>query len=337
MSGNLLEDHLAGQHPGTIKIGIRAAMCAALKLTGVTDERDAPQTEPRTIGVLYLDSGNTSAMLSTTTRGALEALAMEAARAIEEARLYRESAEKARIDKELEDAARIQAALLPPPHWSKDRIEVAGRTLPCRAIGGDFFDYFELPDGRLGLSLADVSGKGPPAAMLATRLQAMLSSLAEAGGGPGETLARLNQSLLRRSIAPRFATLAYAVLYPDGRLGTCNAGHNPSIVVGRDGAFRQLSRGGLMLGLFEQPLLEEDWVDLQPGDTLIFFSDGVTEALNAVGEQFGEERLETCLARAPGLSAEAMVECLLHHVNEFAAEVPQFDDVTVLVVKYGAS
>jgi len=303
----------------------------------ITDRRDAPAEEPRTIGVLYLDSRNRGALLSDATRTALESLATEAAVAIENARLYRESAEMARIEQELRNAAEIQQSLLPPRQWSRGPVEVAGATLPCRAIGGDFFDFFDLPNGSIGFSLADVSGKGPPAAMLAMRLQGMLSSLAEAGGGPAETLDHLNRSLLRRSIAPRFATVAYAVLTSEGRLGACSAGHNPAILVSRDGAVRELDKGGLLLGLFDQPMLEEDWVQMKPGDTVVFFSDGVTEALDATGEQFGDHRLLTCLRRAPELSAEGTLECLLHHVNEFAGEVPQFDDVTVLVVRYNPS
>jgi serine phosphatase RsbU (regulator of sigma subunit) len=337
MVPDLLDPGMAAAHPGTVKFGIRAALCAPLRLMRFTDRRETPDEEPRSIGVLYLDSKNRGPLMSPTTRTAIETLAAEAAVAIENARLYRESAEMARIEQELRNAAEIQQSLLPPRTWARDRVEMAGATLPCRAIGGDFFDFSELPNGNVGFMLADVSGKGPPAAMLAMRLQGMLSSLADSAGGPAETLEHLNRALLRRSIAPRFATVAYAVLSPEGRLGACSAGHNPSLLVGRDGRVRTLAKGGLLLGLFEEPGLEEEWTEMEPGETLVLFSDGVTEAMNEAGEQFGEERLATCLSRAPELTAEGTLECLLHTVSEFAGEQPQFDDVTVLVVRYAGS
>src|SRR5207237_4854745 len=173
-----------------------------------------------------------------------------------------------------------------------------GVTVPCRAIGGDFYEYLELPDGRVGFALCDVSGKGPAAALLAAAIQGILSATAEADPDPAVSMARLNRTLLKRSIERRFATIAYGALDDHGRLLLTSAGHNPSYVLHTDGTFTVLDKGGLMVGAFPGLTYDQDDVTMAPGDMLLLYSDGVTEAEDEAGGQFEQARLETCLAQA---------------------------------------
>lgn len=141
--------------------------------------------------------------------------------------LYRETLERARLEAEIRVAADIQAALLPKHQYTSPYFDVAATSVPCRAIGGDFFDYIESPDGTFGFVVADVAGKGPPAALLTAVLQGIFRAHITSGSSPAEIMARVNDSLLRRAIESRFATVLYATLSSDGRLTYCNAGHNP--------------------------------------------------------------------------------------------------------------
>lgn len=330
---DLLDGDLANIHTGTVALGIRHVLCTPLRLVRYVDRAEA-STEQKRIGVLYLDSRERGSLMSRAARTALETLATEAAVAIENARLYRETLEKARIEQELKIAAEIQRALLPQPRRQGGFFEAAGASVPCRAIGGDFFDYLDFPTGEFGFALGDVAGKGAPAALLTAVLQGIFSAQTVTSDGPSATLARVNQALIRRAIEARFATVLYGVLSRDGRLTYCNAGHNPPIVIGDEG-MRRLDKGGLILGLFEHASFEEETLQLRPGDLIVVFSDGVTEALNPAGDEFGEERLIECISQHRREEPHLLLECILAGVREFTAEAVQSDDVTALVLRYG--
>ena len=175
--------------------------CSAFRCGSCTSssEADGPPEQKR-IGVLYLDSRERGALASPATQAGLETLATEAAVAIENARLYREAMEKAKIEQELKIAAEIQQSLLPPPAWSSDYFDAIGTTVPCRAIGGDFFEYLTMVDGSAGFVVADVSGKGAPAALLTAVTQGVLATQTSFGGGPAAALARVNEILIRRAV-----------------------------------------------------------------------------------------------------------------------------------------
>ncbi|HEY3156478.1 MAG TPA: PP2C family protein-serine/threonine phosphatase, partial [Candidatus Eisenbacteria bacterium] len=231
----------------------------------------------------------------------------------------------------------IQRGLQPGrPHATRS-FAAAGAAIACRTIGGDFFDYFDLPGGRLGFALGDVAGKGPPAALLAAMVQGIFTSHVDDGHGPAGTIERVNRVLSQRIVEGRFATIFYAVLSPDGRLVSCNAGNNPPFLVGRDGSIRRLERGGLPIGPFPDTTFEEEETPLDPGDTLVLYSDGVSDAADANDEAFGEERLLRCLGSARGMDPERMIEHVLGEVRAFAADRPQFDDITLLVVRYAGA
>ena len=329
---DLLDSSLVSEHNSTVVLGIRNVLCTPLKLVRYLDRADLPNEERR-IGVLYLDSREKGAVLSRAARAALETLATEAAVAIENARLYRETLDKAKMEQEMRIAADIQRALLPEPQRVGGFFEAVGASLPCRAIGGDFFDYVDLPGGEFGVAVGDVAGKGAPAALLTAVLQGVFASQASSGTGPAMTLSRVNQALIRRSVESRFATAFYAVLSKSGQLTYCNAGHNPPLLLRRDSVER-LEKGGLILGLFEHATFEEDTISVAPGDILITFSDGVTEALSATGEEYGEERLLACAQANRDQPTPELLEAVLASVRAFTAGAVQSDDVTALVLRY---
>jgi len=240
----------------------------------------------------------------------------------------------AREEQEMKVAAEIQQALLPPRSRAGSWYDAAGASIPCRTIGGDFFEYFDLPDGRIGFALADVSGKGPPAALLAAMVQGIFDSHARRGDGPAATMASVNEAIAAREIDGRFITLFYAVLGPSGELVFSNAGHNPPVVLRRRDVVKRLETGGLLLGPFKGATFEEERSMLEPGDVLVVYSDGVTDAEAPDGEMFGDERLLECLSGPSVLSVEAVRDRLLGAVKSFVKDRPLFDDVTVLAVRY---
>jgi len=250
--------------------------------------------------------------------------------------VYRAALARARLDHDVAIAAQIQRALLPERQHTGQGFEIAAASEPCRTTGGDFIDYFDLPDGALAFVLGDVAGKGPPAALLAAQLQGILASQSSFEGTPAEILARANHVLLRRRVDARFATLVYGVLSKDGRLTYCNAGHNPPLLVGPQGV-RRLEAGGLPLGAFEDAAYDEETVSLEPGDLLVIFSDGLSEAEDASGTEFGDRRLLACVKSNRGLPVNALLDYLLRTVSEFTAGTTPSDDRTVLVLRYTAS
>ena len=329
---DLLDGDLADKHVGTVALGIRNVLCVPLRLVRYVESADST-TEDRRIGVLYLDSREKGALMTDQTRATLEMLAAEAAVAIDNAQLYRAALEKARLDQEMATAAQIQQALLPTRSRAGAFFDAAAEMMACRSIGGDFFEYVDLPDGRFGFALGDVAGKGPPAALLGALIQGTLAAQTASASEPAEALGLVNTALIHRAIESRFVTLFYAVLGPDGALTFCNAGHNPPFLVRKDGVTR-LETGGMPLGLFERVPLEEETVTMEPGDFLVTFSDGVSEALNPAGEEFEDARIIASIEGSAGRDAQTQLEHLFSSVEEFTAGAVQSDDVTVLVVSY---
>jgi serine phosphatase RsbU (regulator of sigma subunit) len=331
---DLLDGDLANVHMGTVALGIRNVLCVPLRLVRYLDRAEAVGEERR-IGVLYLDSREKGSLLSNSTRAALETLATEAAVAIENARLYRETMEKARMEQEMRISAEIQQALLPKAWRSGGYFRAAAASLPCRSIGGDFYDYVDLSDGSFGFALGDVAGKGPPAALLSAMMQGMFAAQAAGSDSPSRTIGKVNLALYRRGIESRFVTLMYGSLRANGQLLYCNAGHNPPLVVGKNG-FRRLECGGPIVGLFESASYEEETVTLVAGDWLIVFSDGVSEALSATGEEYGESRILTVVQSHLNVEPQKLLEAVFSDVREFAKGAAQNDDITAMVLRYGS-
>jgi sigma-B regulation protein RsbU (phosphoserine phosphatase) len=332
MVTDLMDGSVAGDHMGTVALGIRHVLCAPLKAVRYV-ERPEASPEHRPIGVLYLDSRSKGRLLSTATRRAVEALVTEATGAIQSARLYREAAEKTRLEKELDLAAEIQRALLPQTHQSGAYYEIASASIPCRAIGGDFFDYFNLQNDDFGFVLGDVAGKGPSAALLTAMIQGIFAAQVGSASSPAALMASVNTGLIRRALQSRFATVLYGRLSADGRLTYCNGGHNPPVLLTGAGV-KRLETGGLILGLFAQATYQQETIALAPGDVLVVYSDGVTEALDPAGQDFGEERLLACLEANRTRPPAELLDRVLSSVRSFVGGAAQHDDVTALVLRY---
>jgi serine phosphatase RsbU (regulator of sigma subunit) len=332
---DLLDDEASGVHRGTIALGIRHVLCLPLRLVRYAQRSDDDLAQKR-IGVLYLDSRQKGSLMSETTLAGVETLAVEAAAAIENARLYQEEIEKQRLEQELSIAARIQRALLPEPRFRSDLIEAAAISTPCRAIGGDFFDYLDLPGGAFGFALGDVAGKGPSAALLTAAVQGIFGANATEGYDPADTISRVNRGVVRRAVQARFVTMVYGVISAEGVLTYCNAGHNPPLLIGRRGLVH-LEQGGLVLGLLAEAAYEQERLQLEPGDLLVVFSDGVSESMNPAGDQYGESRIASVVREHMHLDPGEILDRLLDDVQRFSDGTPPHDDLTALILRYQAN
>ena len=238
----------------------------------------------------------------------LSVLAGQTAIALVNSRLYQESLEKRRIEEELARARDIQESLLPKICPKGDKFLISALSKPSRQVGGDYFDFVTGHDGKLGFAIGDVSGKGLPAALLMAVLQASFNAQAENRLSVCETVARVNAHLTRVTEADRFATFFYGELNLDsGNFTYSNAGHNFPILISADGQVKELTKGGLVLGVMADTHYEEETVLLQAGDTLFLYTDGISEAQNLTGEEFGEERLTQLLVEKRCLPPDGLL------------------------------
>lgn len=259
--------------------------------------------------------------------------AHQAATAIETARLHREAIEKERMQRELEVAAAIQREILPRELPRFPRVSVAGETRPTRLVGGDYFDFFPLSGGRLAFVVADVSGKGVPAALLVSTLASAIHLQIEDARDPGELFARVNRHLFRFSNARKFATAFFGILETEPRLlRYVSAGHNPAFLARASGELDRLGATGRPVGMFHDSEWTVRTVALGPEDRLCVFTDGITEAQNVIGEEFGDERLAQILRETTGEPLAEAVRRALDSVTAFAGEAPQYDDQTLLLL-----
>jgi len=264
----------------------------------------------------------------------LSLFANQAAAAIETTRLHREAIEKERIERELELAAAIQRQLLPRELPHIPGVELAGSTLPTRQVGGDYFDWFPLSGGRLGFVVADVSGKGIPAALLVSTVHAAIHLQIDASETIVDLVSRIDRHLQRFSPAHKFLTLFFGLLEPAADLlRYVSAGHNPALLTRRGGAIDRLSATGVPLGLLPNGSWREETVQFGRGDLLCVYTDGFTEATNSDEEEFGLERLEQGVRSRVALPAREISDALYGEVATFAAGIPQYDDQTLLIVR----
>lgn len=294
------------------------------------------QTDRDVSGLIYVESGGSAEPFSRNDLDLLTVLANVAAIRIAHQRHLEAEEERRLIERDLERAAEIQKGLLPEHPPAIEGLEVAGRTVPCRTVGGDYFGFFpgEEPQS-LGLALGDVSGKGIAAALLMTGLQARVEVLAGEGPAPSEMMVRLNRSLAANSPSNCFVSFFFCVLDPRrGRIVWCNAGHNPPLLLRAGGEVRALDSGaGPVLGVLPDAGYEEDSLEFEPGDLLVLYSDGVTEERNPDEAEFGEERLREVLSRERGAPARDVVASVLRAVEDWAGGDPASDDVTVVAAR----
>ncbi|QUV81366.1 SpoIIE family protein phosphatase [Chloracidobacterium sp. D] len=264
----------------------------------------------------------------------LLALATQAAIAIENARLHQEAIEKERIEKELEVAAAIQKRILPDTSPVFDTVETIGVNISCRQVGGDYYDYICFDEPKLGLVIADVSGKGTPAALLVSTLQASFRALVESHD-LAETVTRLNKVIYKASPSYNYITFFYGVLdLETRRFRSINAGHNdPLLYRPRTGEWQTFGSGGFCLGMFDWGTYEVQETQLEPGDLLFLYTDGVTESTNEQGEEFGEERVRALLAETAHLPLAEISARLSAAIRDFVGAAPQHDDLTYVLAR----
>jgi len=311
----------AGQ--SIIMKGLRAILCAPMMV------------KDRLVGVVYVDTSIRTGTFKDSDSFLLSAVAGQAAIAIENARLYRVAVEKGRLDRELQMAREIQESLLPRRMPQLPGYEMAARWQSAREVAGDFYDLFALADGTMGVVIADVSDKGAPAALFMASARSMIRSHALSGASPFETLYRTNDLIVDDSRDGTFVTVYYSLFRTGGYAVHVNAGHNPPMIYRRaQNVVSFLPRGGRALGWFLNNPLKPIELRLEPGDVIVYYTDGLTDAENADGESYGEGRLAQAFSQCAGQSASQIVNYLVNEVDCFCGDVPAFDDLTLCVVRY---
>jgi serine phosphatase RsbU (regulator of sigma subunit) len=292
------------------------------------------QTKERIIGLIYVDSPFVMREFTKDDLSLLTVMANVAAARIENARLAEIEQADRIIQRDLTQAAEIQRRMLPDQAPQVDGADVAGFNAACRTVGGDYYDFFTHPGGTIGLALGDVSGKGMPASLMAMALHARVQVLAAEPGDLAAFMTRLNKATCANCPSNRFITFFFCVLDArTGGLAFANAGHNPPVIVRASGKAEMLEGGGPPLGILPLARYGEMRAQLEPGDALAIYSDGVTEASNAAQEEFGEERFIQILSRHRAEPAAAMVRAVTAALTEFAAGAPQADDITIVIAK----
>jgi serine phosphatase RsbU (regulator of sigma subunit) len=285
------------------------------------------------IGCLNVESDRAAAF-SAADAELLQFFASAAALSIEKALLHRQVLEKQRLEDQLKVARDVQTGLLPAAPPAVPGWDLAGVNLPTGAIGGDYFDYVPLAGGRLGIVVADVSGKGIPAALIMATFRTALRTELRRQADVLRVAEELNRALLEPREPSRFVTAVYGILDPStGAFRYVNCGHNPPLLLRRGGAREMLSRGGSVLGLFPDERFETGEVTIDGGDSLVLYTDGVVEPTDEDDRQFGTERLEAVARTSVGAPARQMVAAVVDATQAFTGRRRYEDDFTLVVVR----
>ncbi len=280
----------------------------------------------------HLDSGRT---LSSHSHNILNGIAHQAATAVVNNQLYLEAAERDKLEQELDVAREIQATFIPDGSPDIPGCAIASYWQAARQVSGDFYDFLQLPNGHWGILIADVADKGVPAALFMALSRTILRTVALSRTDPAETLVRANEIINHDSQSDLFVTVFYAIWDPENcTLAYANGGHNPPLMLRRNGKARLLPAKGIALGVLPDIEIEGHTSRLYPGDTLLFYTDGVTEAMNEDYDEFGLERLRMAARAAHEQSAAQMVQAITDAIRDHAGDTPQFDDITLVVMKH---
>jgi sigma-B regulation protein RsbU (phosphoserine phosphatase) len=264
----------------------------------------------------------------------LTGIAQQAAIAVVNDHLYKESAERSRIEQELDVARSIQASLIPEGAPDIQGCSVASSWVAARQVSGDFYDFLHLPNGSWGIAIADVADKGVPAALFMALSRTILRTVAFSRYRPGEVLERTNELIYGDTTSDLFVTVFYAIWNPDEQmLYYANGGHNPPVLMRANGRISLLNSEGIALGVLEKVKIGEKKVKLNSGDTVIFYTDGVTEAMTEDYDEFGMDRLYAVSKNMRRQQAAEMVTAITQAIHEHAGDTSQFDDVTLVVMK----
>lgn len=305
-----------------IRSSIHSAMCVPL------------WNNKEIIGIVYADRVLHLDQFSDEDLKLLTLLSNLAAVKIENAKLFEQSIEKERMEKELALASQIQKDFLPKENPELANFEIAGSNIPCYQVGGDYYDFITIDPSRLGIVIADVSGKGVSASLLMASLRASLHSEVHPKYKLDEMACKLNNFVNRSSAPNCFITFFYTELNKKtGELRFVNAGHNPPLILDKKGKIRRLESCGLCLGMFPSSDYEIKDINLNPGDMAFLYTDGITESRSKDNKEFTEERLIKLIQKHSKLSAKKLVKKIQEEVNDFAAGADPMDDMTLVVIK----
>jgi serine phosphatase RsbU (regulator of sigma subunit) len=317
----------------------RTVVCVPLvRVRGNSSEETQMITSASdTVGVIYLDSRQTAVDLSHGSRELLQTLALEASTILENARLLAEERVKQRMEEELNIAREIQSSLLPRRMPDSGWFRAAGSNLPSYQVGGDYYDVKQIGPDTWSVAVTDVSGKGVSSAILAALLQGAFLLASELPVEIDRMMARVNQFLIERAEGEKYATVFYCTLSRSGLLQWANAGHVKPYVVRTNGALERLETTGMPLGMLEVAQYEVRSLQLQPGDKVVAYSDGLSEAQNAEGLYFEATRMREFMKANAAVGFEAFHRALMHEFEEFTNDSVQTDDVTVVVFEFAAA
>lgn len=308
-------------------LGLRSILCVPLKM------------KDRIIGVIYADSRLQSSIFSPQDLDLINAIASSAAIAIENARLYQVAVEKGRLEQELQMARRVQISLLPRATPQVPGWEFVTRWRPAREVGGDYYDFISAPGNQLGFLVADVTDKSIGAALFMAFTRSIVRANMDHAPTPADGIRRVNELICSESDQGLYVTLFYAMIDPLKKDFTfVNAGHNPGLLCRREaqGNYPQLTRltsTGMPLGVDEHTPYAQQTVHMHPGDFVVLYTDGITDAINSREQQFGLERLEQTLLDHCHEPAQRILDILDQSLSEFCGSAPAVDDITVLIAR----
>ena len=320
------------------------------KMDGLTLIEQIPKVQPDIRSVIISAYGDMKNIRTAMNRGAFDFvtkpidfddLKLTISRTLHHLVEWREALESrdklVALQNELGVASKIQQSILPTRFPDKPGCRIFANMKPARNVGGDFFDVIHLSDGRIGIAIADVSDKGVPAALFMMSCRTLIKGAAIGKTDPGEVLHEVNQLLQEDNDAAMFVTVFYGVYDPDSRrFHYANGGHNSPLVVHSDGSSAELPlTGGIALGLIPDLDYDNNSVTLSPGDLIVMYTDGVTEAFDEQGNQFGTGRLQEVFAGAEPTDVQEANRSVFEAVEKFAGDTPQSDDITCVTLLHG--
>jgi sigma-B regulation protein RsbU (phosphoserine phosphatase) len=323
LTNDAMTDSRFSGRESVMMLGLRSILCAPLRV------------QDKITGVIYVDNRLQAGIFTPEDRDLLSAIASSAAIAIENARLYQVAVEKGRMDRELEMARRVQSSLLPDHVPDFSGWEFAARWQPAHEVAGDYYDFAPCQDQKTGLVIADVTDKGMAAALFMALTRSAIRANVCGAATPAEGISGANRLVCAESTRGLFVTLFFGLLDPaSGEITYVNAGHNPPLFYrAAEDDLSLLKATGMPLGIDQAAAYSQRTIHMQPGDFLVLYTDGITEAFDEQGSEFGMERLQRVVYDVRGASVEEIQSSLLQTVNDFIDDTAPADDITMMVVK----
>lgn len=323
LTSNAQDEDWLSDRKSVAVLGLRSVLCVPLLLKGVTQ------------GVIYVDNRIQAGIFNQADLELMRAIAASAAVAIENARLYQVAVEKGRLEREIQLALEVQTRLLSEAVPQLKGWDIATCWIPARQVSGDFYDFISSNQEQLCLAIADVSDKGMPAALYMALTRSVIRASLLHAASPAEGITYANRLICNDAAYGMFVTLFYALINPQtGEMQYVNAGHNPPLHYRtRDGQLARLTRTGMALGIDDTIIYEQHSVHVDSGDLILFYTDGLTEAINQQNQEFGEARLKATLLEHKHATASEIVSVLQDSIASFAGNNEPFDDITMVVAR----